>query len=105
MARDKIEISGPGDSTIVQGRTGEVITVQRLFLTFSHSKDQAQRIEFKSGSDTIAGPLYVLDGGWIRYTRGENVDYDIKKGDSFIISLADGLSAAGNIEYNISGEW
>lgn len=105
MAVERIEVSGPGLHTIIEAGKGERITVMRMFLTFSHDKPSAQRVEFKSNDGTIAGPLYVLNGGVINYHRGQNIDYDMQRGQSLILSLSSGLSAAGVVEYEISGQW
>lgn len=103
MHRKSIDISGEGDHVIIPASPGRTI-VDRIILTFSHSAGQSLMVRFKSGGATIAGPFYVMDGGDIDYKRAPDERHIVSRGDDFIIELADGLSAAGMIEYSL-GSW
>lgn len=102
MARQSIDITGPGPHIIFTPGSDEYFLARELFLTFAHSSEKALRVWFWSASTLVAGPYYVTDGGQIRYKSSESRNtYKYGPGEAFEITLDPGLSAAGAVDYEI----
>lgn len=104
MRRASIDLTGPGMQAIVAAVPGKRIIIHRMVLTFSHAEVHSQKVSFLSGSTVIAGPFYVLDGGEIEYKRRAGDPDRIGPAEAFNVDLAEGLSAAGSVEYELGAE-
>lgn len=103
MRQLSVNITGEGPHAAVPAVPDMRIIVTRIILTFSHAQPQAQPVAFYSGADLIAGPFFVLDGGELEYERREGDETRMEIGEPFNVLLADGLSAAGVITYELGG--
>lgn len=102
MARQSIDITGTGPHTIVTPSPSQSILITNLLITFSHDEPSALRVWFWAGASLEAGPLYVTDGGEIRYKSDESDRrYIGAAGVPFRISMDPGLSAAGFVDYDL----
>lgn len=103
MRHVSVNITGAGPHSVIDAVPGMRIIVTRIILTFSHAEPQAQPVAFYSGPDLIAGPFFILDGGEVEYERREGDATHMAIGESFNVLLADGLSAAGVLNYELGG--
>lgn len=102
MARESIDVTGPGPHIIFTPGSNEHFLARELFLTFAHSSPTSLRVWFWSASHLVAGPYYVTDGGQIRYKSSDSSNtYKYGPGEAFEITMDPGLSAAGAIDYEI----
>lgn len=105
MKRASVDITGPGPHTIVDPGPSNKVMMRNLFLTFSHASETSLRVWFYAGTNVVAGPYYVSDGGQIRYKSSESSNIYIGgTGEPFDIKMDPDLSAAGTVDYEI-GAW
>lgn len=105
MARQSIDITGPGPHTISTPGANDRILLREVYITFAQNQPMALRVWFKFGTTLIAGPFYVTDGGEIRYRKTESPNtYQSPMGVGMVIEMDPNLSAAGFIDYEV-GSW
>lgn len=101
MIRKSVDITGTGPHAVLPAAAGMTNVVWRMVLTFAHQAAEAQKVTFLSGTDVVAGPFYVLDGGEIAYNASGEQRLPLATGAAFNIGLSPDVSCAGLIDYEV----
>ena len=100
VRRAVIDTNQSGDTTIVAADSSQAIQV----LGYTIIASGAVILRWKSGSNSVSGPMAVLANGGVSSWNGETPMLQAEVGQALVLNLSAGVQVGGHIAYVLETE-
>ncbi len=95
-----VNVTGPGDQTIITAPTNGPIRVWKIVLTVSG----ATTMTFKHGTTAFNGPfVFTANGSSLGLYYDGSPHFTCKPAENFVMNLSAAVTAAGIVYYTLGG--